>query len=151
MTTPTPSVRYLTAEHSMSTAGGMRLTMHADYAAAETALELGALGYLYECHLLLDSASPGTEPIVYPSPADRIFALEAEAARLRRQTAQLTKEVYDLRAALQEAHTDCHALAAGVLIAQGMHDDAEEHGLHATGEEVDGAIGRAVWRAGGAR
>ena len=72
-----------------------------------------------------------------PSLSDRLAAAEAEVARLT--------------AALQEAHTDCHALAAGVLIAQGMHDDAEEHGLHATGEEVDGAIGRAVWRAGGAR
>ena len=134
MTTPTPPVRYLTAEHSICTAGRMQYMMHADYSAAETALELGALGYVYECHLLLDSASPGAEPIVYPSPTDRLAAAEAEVARLT--------------AALAEAHTDCHALAAGVLIAQGMHDDAEEHGLHATGEEVDGAIGRAVWRAG---
>lgn len=82
MTTPTPPVRYLTAEHSICTASGILLTMHADYATAETALELGALGYLYECHLLLDSASPGAEPIVYPSPADRLAAAEAKVARL---------------------------------------------------------------------
>ena len=81
MTTPPPPC-YLTAEHSICTAGGILLTMHADPATAETVLELGALGYLYECHLLVDSASPGPELIVYPSPAERISALETEVARL---------------------------------------------------------------------
>lgn len=80
---PTPAPVYLTAEHSICTAGGTLLTLHPDAHTAETVLELGALGYLYECHLLVDTASPGPEPIVYPSPAERIAALEAENARLR--------------------------------------------------------------------
>ena len=86
-----------------------------------------------------------------PDAAARLAAAEAEIQGLRRQCDRLTASINDLLGRLQEAHTDANALAAAVLIAQGMHDDAEQLGLHATGEQVDGAIGRAVWRLGGAQ
>lgn len=125
MTTPAPPVRYLTATHSISTAGRMRLTMYPDADEAETVLELGALGYLYECHMLLDTASPsgGVGFVRYPSPADRIAAAEAEVARLHRQNAHLTEEVADMQRRLTEqtSRAFAHDMTAQTIIGDALN------------------------------
>lgn len=71
---------------------------------------------------------------------------DPDTARLHREIAQLTEEVHDLLARLQEAHTDADRLAVAVLVASGNMDAAEELGPHPTAAEVEEAVRRAAYR-----